>query len=193
MTDNEKVRQSLHTLLTQAEIDFEMWKAMRNARADPEVTVMLNRRYARFYIAAENGLFNSLVTILYKLFETRPDTVNFRQLIKMLPEDMDSGIKEEIDALMRVTKETWLKVVQVRNKVVGHQSMIESVEDVYREAGISICELEEMVKNAQKLLVLVAGKFHDTHVVFNLKGTAAFDNLLGDLRASPAWRPGRNS
>jgi hypothetical protein len=65
-------------MLTQAEIDLEMWQAMRKARSGPEVAVMLNRRYGRFYIAAENALFNPPVSILYKAFETRKDTTTSR-------------------------------------------------------------------------------------------------------------------
>ena len=189
MESGEKIRKSLHTMLTQAEIDLEMWQAMRKARSDPEVVVMLNRKYGRFYIAAENALFNSLITILYKALETRRDTVNFGQLIKTLPPSMDPEIKAELEELSGKLKPTWVKIGLVRNKVVGHQSLQESTEDVHRLAGITILELEEFVKNAQHLLYFVAKNFHDTHVVFNLKGTQSFDNLLNDLRANNSSKP----
>lgn len=110
METGEKIRKSLHTMLTQAEIDLEMWQAMRKARSDQEVVIMLNRRYGRFYIAAENALFNSLISILYKAFETRKDTVNFEQLLKTLPSDMAPEIKVELDQLSDKIKATWKKI-----------------------------------------------------------------------------------
>src|SRR5690554_2770017 len=128
METGEKIRKSLHTMLTQAEIDLEMWQAMRKARSDQEVVIMLNRRYGRFYIAAENALFNSLISILYKAFETRKDTVNFGQLLKTLPSDMAPEIKVELGQLSDKIKATWKKIGLVRNKIVGHQSLEQSAE-----------------------------------------------------------------
>lgn len=189
MERGEKIRQSLHTMLTQAEIDLEMWQAMRKARSDQEVVVMLNRSYGRFYIAAENAFFNSLISILYKAFEKRKGTVNFGQLLKTLPADMAPEIKSELDGLSAKIKATWIKVSLVRNKIVGHQSLEQSSDEVQRIVGITIAELEKLVKDAQHLLYLIAKYFHDTHVIFNLKGTLSFDNLIRDLRANNSFKP----
>jgi len=183
MENGEEIRKTLYTMLAQAEIDLEMWQAMRKARSDQDVVIMLNRRYGRFYIAAENALFNSFITILYKSFETRNDTINFRQLLKTLPSEIDSEIKAELDGLSAKIKATWLKVGLVRNKVVGHQALDQRPDEVHRVAGITILELEELVKNSQHLLYLIALHFQDTHIIFNLKGTQSFDNLLNDLRS----------
>ena len=150
---------------------------------------MLNRRYGRFYVAAENALFNSLISILYKVFEKRKDTVNFGRLLRTLPSDVAPEIKTELDDLLGKTKVTWKKISLVRNKVVGHQSLDQSVDEVHRVAGITILELEEFVKDAQHLLYLIAKYFQDTHVIFNLKGTQSFDNLLNDLRANDSFNP----
>ncbi|MBB2756031.1 UNVERIFIED_ORG: hypothetical protein GGR68_000129 [Xanthomonas campestris] len=189
MEAKDNLRRELHTMLTQAEIDLEMWQAMRKARSDREVLVMLNRRYGRFYIAAENALFNSLISILYKAFEKRKDTINFHQLRKTFPASITPEIEAELGALFTKIKVTWVKVGIVRNNIVGHQSSENSVEEVHRLADITIPELEELVKNMQHLLYLIAKYFHDTHVVFNLKGTQSFDNLLNDLRTCNSHSP----
>ena len=189
MATVEQLRQSLHGMLTQAEIDLDMWKAMRKERSDPEVVVMLNRRYGRFYIAAENALFNSLITILYKAFETRRDTVNFWQLKRKLPGTMPPAVEAELDALFSKIKKVWKKISIVRNKVVGHQASEGSVEESHREAGITITELEGVVSDMQHLLYLIAHHFQDTHVIFNLKGAQSFENLINDLRANNSFKP----
>lgn len=179
----------MHTLLTQAEIDFEMWQAMRKARADHKTAIMLNRRYGRFYIAAENALLNSLITILYKAFETRKDTVSFSQLLKTIPKDADPTDLTEIKELTSKTKATWIKVNLIRNNVVGHQSMKKPAGEFHKDANMTATELEQMIKDAQRLLYLIAHKFHDTHVVFNLRGTHSFDNLINDLRTNNSFKP----
>ena len=185
----ESIRQSLHTMLTQAEINYEMWVAMRRARADPDVVVMLNRRYGRFYISAENAFFNSLVTILYAVFEKRPDTVNFWNLRKTLPDDGDTATLVEIDSMFASIKTTWIRVNTLRNEVVGHQTLKRTVQQSHEAAGMTFDDLQNMVKSCQHLLFLIATKFQDTHVVFNLKGAESFDNLITDLRSNYSFKP----
>lgn len=189
MEAGETLRKSLHTMLTQAEVDLEMWQAMRKARTDQVVVDMLNLRYGRFYLAAENALFNSLILILYKAFETRKDTINFWVLRKTLPPSMPPEVKVELDVLFAKIKVTWIKVGIVRNNIVGHQSSEKNAEEFHAIAGITILELEQLVKDMQYLLFLIAKNFQGTHVVFNVKGTQSFDNMLGDLRAENLFKP----
>lgn len=184
MDHSYELRQSLHSMLTQAEIDFEMWQAMRRARADAKTSAMLNRRYRRFYIAAENALLNSLIIILYKAFETRRDTVNFSQLKKAIPESGSPEVVRRISDLFKNIEKTWRKVCIIRNKVVGHQSMEKSSDEFHEDVDMTISELERMIKDAQDLLSLISENYYETHVIFNLRGTQSFDNLLADLRAN---------
>lgn len=184
----EEIRQSLTTMLTQAEIDFEMWMAMRKARADPEIVVMLNRRYGRFYISAENAFFNSLITILYAVFEKRPDTVNFWNLRKTLPEGGEPAVLEEIDSRVSLIKAAWIRVGIIRNEVVGHQTLKRTTKESHEIAGMTFDDIQGMIKSCQELLVHIAAKFHDTHVDFSLRGTASFENLIFDLRTSDSFK-----
>ena len=183
----ESIRQSLHTILTQAEIDYDMWIAMRNTRSDPDIVLMLNRRYGRFYISAENAFFNSLVTILYAVFEKRKDTVNFWSLRNTLPSNADSVVLKEIDERLATIKIIWKRISIIRNEVVGHQTLSRNREESNDAAGLRLKDLKSMVLLCQELLILIAQKFHDTGVNFNLKGAESFEKLITDLRACPAF------
>lgn len=183
----ESIRQSLHTTLTQAEIDCEMWLAMRNARNDPDIVLMLNRRYGRFYISAENAFFNSLVTILYAVFEKRKDTVNFWNLRKTLPSYADPVVLKEIDEKLSSIKLIWKRISIIRNEIVGHQTLSRDREESNDAAGLRLKDLQSMVLLCQELLIMIAQKFHDTSVIFNLKGAESFEKLVTDLRASPTF------
>ena len=188
MKKNEiEIRQSLHTALTQAEIDFEMWLAMRSARNDPDLVLMLNRRYGRFYMAAENAFFNSLVTILYAAFEKRKDTVNFWNLKKALPLSAEPNIIKEIDEKLSSINLIWKRISIIRNEIVGHQTLTRDREESNDAAGLRLKDLQSMISLCQELLILIAQKFHDTDVKFNLKGAESFEKLLIDLRASPTF------
>lgn len=41
-----------------------------------------------------------------------------------------------------------------------------------------------MISKCQSLLFEIASKFHDAHVVFNLRGAESFENLIADLRSN---------
>lgn len=183
----EGIRQSLYTTLTQAEIDYEMWLAMRNARVDPDIVLMLNRRYGRFYISAENAFFNSLVTILYAVFEKRKDTVNFWNLRKTLPTNANPVVLKEIDERLSSIQLIWKRVSIIRNEVVGHQTLSRDREESNDAAGLRLKDLKSMVLLCQELLIMIAQKFHDTSIEFNLKGAESFEKLLTDLRTSPTF------
>lgn len=184
----EEIRQSLFTMLTQADIDFDMWVAMRRARAAREVVVMLNRRYGRFYISAENAFFNSLITILYAVFEKRRDTVNFWSLRNTLPESEDPVALAEIDMRLASIKAAWTKIGILRNEVVGHQSLKRSSQESHEIAGVTINDIRAMIDACQELLRIIASRFHDTGVNFDLRGAATFENLMTDLRSSDAFQ-----
>jgi len=171
-------------MLTQAEIDFDMWIAMRKARSELEVLAMINRRYDRFYVSAETALFNSLISILYAVFEKRKNTVNFWNLRKTIPAGLSLDEQKYIEETFATIHPIWKRICIIRNEVVGHQSMKRTNEMSHEVAGLRIGELKEMITLCQNLLVYIASKFQDAHVVFNLRGAKTFENLIQDLRSN---------
>lgn len=171
-------------MLTQAQIDLDMWMSMQNVRADQDVHILINRRYAMFYLSAQNAFFNSLVTILYALFEKRRDTVNFWTLRKTIPESADVAVLSEINKRYEEIKDIWIRIGIIRNEVVGHQSLERTVRESHAFADLKIKDLRQMITQCQTLLFEVSSKFHDTHVLFNLRGAESFERLIEDLRSN---------
>jgi hypothetical protein len=181
--DGKKIRNDLHRMLTQAEIDLEMWQAMSAARRSEDVVLMLNRRYGRFYIAAENGLLNSMITILYAVFEVNIKSVNFWRLKDSLSDIASPSQISELNDTYASIKQLWKKISVIRNEVVGHQSLERTTKESNEKAGLTVEHARMMIVACQDLLYRIAKDFHDTHVVFNIKGTDSFDKLISDLRA----------
>ena len=180
--DAGRIREVLLTMLTQAAIDFDMWMSMRNARANEEVRVLINKHYAQFYGSAENAFFNSLVTILYAVFESRKNTANFWNLRRTISEDADPVVLTEIEKQYTDIKIIWKRIGIIRNEVVGHQTLERTRAESHEVASLTISDLKEMIKKCQELLFDIARKFHDVHVVFNLRGAETFERLIEDLR-----------
>lgn len=177
-----KVREDLHRMLTQAEVDLEMWLAMRSARNSDDVVTMLNRGYGRFYMAAENALLNSMITILYAVFEVNKRSVNFWRLKDSLIGRISESKLVELEDTYASIKQTWKKISVIRNEVVGHQALERNASESHEIAGLTVDNAKHMLVACQELLFRIGTEFHDTHVVFNIKGAASFDKMLSDLR-----------
>ena len=186
--DGEKIRHSLHSKLTQAEIDFDMWLAMRSGRTDKDVVIMLKRRYGRFFMSAENAFFNSLVTILYSVFEKRRDTANLWSFRSSIEDVWGSEALEEVDEKYVEIKPIWKRICILRNEVVGHQSLRRTSDESHKIAGLTIADLRDMIKLSQELLFSMASKFQDVHVDFNLSGAESFERLIEDLRSNKSLK-----
>lgn len=83
LTPNE-IRQALFMRINQAQVHYDLLVGMRDATAEDASLTAFNRNL-RFFASVESALFNSTVVLLYSLYETRGNTVNFFQLIASLP------------------------------------------------------------------------------------------------------------
>jgi hypothetical protein len=110
-----------HRMLTQTEIDLEMWQAMSAARRSDDILLMLNRRYGRFYIAAENALLNFMITILYAVFEVNIKIVNFWRFKDTLSDIASPSQIFGLNDTYASIKQLWKKISVIRNEVVGHR------------------------------------------------------------------------
>ncbi|MEM5497534.1 hypothetical protein WNY77_09030 [Paraglaciecola mesophila] len=180
MDDSTRLRQGLCRLLTQAEIDFEMWQAMRDEKGNKKFQGKLNR-YSRFYIAAENALFNSLIIILYKTVENRRDTININSYKKSLSGNISEDTQLALSETEKRIKPLVTKICILRNNIVGHQSVSLDAGDVYDKADLWVSEISQLISDLQELVYILAKDVQDTHVTFNLKGTQSFKNLVDDL------------
>lgn len=181
--NKDKIRTDLHRMLTNAEIDFDMLVAMREARSNPDLHNLLNLKYGRFYGSAANAFFNSIIIILYKVFEKREDTSNFWELKKTLPSKIDKEKSSVIEDKYKEAFSIWKKVCLLRNNVIGHHNANRPIEEFYDKADISMNDLKRMIQLCQELLCFIATNFHDVHVVFNIKGAESFELLIEDLKS----------
>ncbi len=153
---------------------------MRDERRDKNFQGKL-KRYSRFYIAAENALFNSLIIILYKTVENRKDTININSYKKSLMDDISEDTQVALSKIEKRIKPLVTKICILRNSTVGHQSMNLDAGDVYDKADLWVSEIRQLLSDLQELLYVLAKDVQDTHVTFNLKGTQSFKNLVDDL------------
>ncbi|GAB2879097.1 hypothetical protein GCM10027046_03690 [Uliginosibacterium flavum] len=182
--DAARIRESLHSMLMQAEIDFDLWQSMRMARENKNLNLLISSRYLHFYSSAENTFFNSLVAILYALFENRDDTVNFWSLRKTFPPDACPEFVQGVNQKFSEIKIIWKRICVIRNEVVGHQTLKRTKSQSHELSGLTIKDLQDMITLCQDLLFDISGELHNVHMLFNIRGKKYFENLIDDICAN---------
>ncbi len=138
--------------------------------------------YPLFFKTSLHAHFVAMIVALYRLFETRTDTVNFNQLVILIEQNNQlsgteiNGLKKRISNLNPL----WIKIGILRNKIFAHATN-QSI-NPWQEAKMTGNDLKKMIRRCQILLNLVSSRWDRSSYVFNLSAKTDTRNLLKDLR-----------
>lgn len=176
----EKLRVELFARIDQAQVHHDLLIALRDCTEVPGNLIKLNRNI-RFFAGVEAALFNSAVVLLYTLYETRQDTINFYRLIDALEGKASNTEMETYRERVRAVKPLWLRVGVLRNEMVGHQSMTLYSDPDKAKARMGVSEVDALLSEAKALLSEISRKHFHTGISF-MEGTRkAVDVLLSRL------------
>jgi len=179
---------TLYRILTEAQTSFDLWEGLREARSD-QATVDAMQRYSVFFTGTESALLDSFIVLLYSLFETRRDTINFHTLIRTLDLTLSATQKADLADRVKALKATWLKLGILRNEVVGHQSLNQLPAQSFAKAAISPQEIQDYLIKSQALLGHISSTLFNTCLSFNVKGKPYLERLLTDMRSNNSFKP----
>lgn len=166
--------------INQAQVHHDLLVALRDSTADPDNLARLSRNL-RFFAGVEAALFNSTVVLLYALYETRTDTVNFRQLLylatSLIPEAALAGYRERLEQI----KPTWVRVSTIRNELVGHQTLERDRAGAELKANLTLSDVDTLLAHARQLLFDISSRHFDTHVHYLQNSRDAVEKLLSKV------------
>lgn len=143
-------------------------------------------RYSLFFQTSIHAHFVALLVELYRLYETRADTFNIPALLKLLKAEK----RFPLDTLMSLetvyrdqAKPLWVKVSILRNKAFGHRSTAHTIEEVFRDAGVTPNELSDLMELTKKLLNDLTLAWDSSAHAFNRGAHEDTVRLLDDLKA----------
>lgn len=163
-----------------AQISFDLWEGIREARAKQDA-VSVMKRYPGIFPSLEHALFDSFIVILYSLYEKRRDTVTIDKLLGYLESSLNTDKRDIFFRQAEENKKIWVKIGILRNNVVGHQSLNGKPEDYFTKADISEKEIREFIVKSQCLLRSISLEAFDKGLPFNTKSKAHLKTLFEDL------------
>jgi AbiU2 len=175
-----ETRQALFMRINQAQVQHDLLSALEDATATGENLNAMNRNL-RFFTAVESALFNSSIVLLYALYETRKDTINFNNLVKELKASIPKNQHDEYLLRISAIKPTWLRVGTLRNEMIGHQTLDRNLTAVQSKANLSYLEIDNLLRHARSLLFDISSRHFDTHCDFIDSSKRAVNHLLSAL------------
>ena len=153
MENYPQISQGLRKDAVEARLHFEIWWAYGDPN-NPALYSQVMDRYSTFFITSKNAHFVATILPLYRIFETRSDTVNLPQLLKKLREVkvLQSIQLIEFENEFLTAKPVWVKIATLRNEVFGHRSNKFTVEASFKKAGISANDIFDFIDKTLNLL-----------------------------------------
>jgi hypothetical protein len=125
-----------------------------------------------------------MIVSLYRLFETRNDTINIPQLINLLKKQGSIPIQDikRMKSEIKQIKPLWIKVSVLRNKMFGHRSNALDHDGVWKEANVTPNQFKHLIDESKKNLNKITSLWNRSGHAFNLSATKDTVDLLEDLK-----------
>jgi len=181
--------QSLHERLMHAQISFDLWNALYEARTK-QSTVDVMQPYSGFFTGIEHALFNSFVVLLYTIYEKRSDSIHIPKLLQTLKNEssIDANKKAEFDAKEKALKPIWGKIKVLRNKVVGHQDLYNPPSYHFEQVALDPDDIQKFLKESQDLLSQISYIAFSNALAFNIEAKPHLDALLKRITRKSSMR-----
>lgn len=166
-------------------LNFDVWWCFKEEASRKKYVDTMNG-YAMFFKTSIHAHFVALLVALYRLYETRPDTINIPELLKRL-EACGSFEQDAIAEARRLFDERarplWVKVSILRNEGYAHLSKDYSYLEIFQKADITPDELKDLIDKTKELMSVITSAWDRS--IFGFSGASATEDtirMLEDLK-----------
>jgi hypothetical protein len=179
----QKNVKELQHAITVAGLNYEIWWVYKEKESRKRFVDTLNA-YGLFFQTSLHAHFVAMIVSLYRLYETRKDTINLSQLIKLLKNKSSIPSHEirRIESEIKQIKPLWVKVSVLRNNMFGHRSNALDHEGVWKEANVTPNQLKKLIDETKRILNEMTSLWDRSSHAFNLTATEDTIKLLEDLK-----------
>lgn len=139
--------------------------------------------YKEFFVPTARAHLASIVVNLYKLYETRDDTLSIPKIIKEA-EKIKLLDSKQIAGEFKKAKELWIKICTLRNKYIAHKNYQLTKGAIYKEAKITPNQIKELIDISliifNKLWVCLGKQPHEIDEFTTRDTKKLFDDLLSN-------------
>ena len=139
--------------------------------------------YPEFFNNSLQAHFLVIVVELYKLFETRKNTVNFPRLISVMRQHklLDKKLLGEVESLLVALKPIWVKISVLRSELFAHTSFSGLQQKGFQKANVTPKQIKDLIEGAKRLLNLISKGVDKNTYLFEQQATTATVRVLDAL------------
>lgn len=174
--------QELQHDIAVAGLNYEIWWVYKDKESRRRFVDTLSV-YPLFFQTSLHAHFVAMTVSLYRLYETRKDTINLPQLLRLLGNDDTIPRQNIVKMESEITqlKPLWAKVAVIRNNMFGHRSNTLEYDGVWEKADIAPKQLKELIDETKRILNEITVLYDRSTHAFNLSATQDTVQLLEDL------------
>jgi hypothetical protein len=179
----EKYITALANTIESASLHFDIWWVYKEQESRLKYVDTLNN-YLNFFQTSLQAHFISIVIELYKIFETRKETINFSRLIKLIARDnlLEPDTLSKIQANKKVIKDLWRKIAILRSELFAHISIDLSYNEIFQKADITPNQLKDLIEKSKNLLNQILESLDKNTYSFELEATEDTVRVLENLK-----------
>jgi hypothetical protein len=185
MTTHEiekNVRELQHAIVV-AKLNYEIWWVYKEKNSRKRFVDVLND-YPLYFQMSLHAHFVAMIFSLYRLYETRKDTMNLPQLVRLLRKHSTLSIQEikSMESDIKGMRPLWQKVSILRNSVFAHRSNKLDNNDIWKKASVTPNQFKKLIDDSEGILNRITHLWARSSHAFNLSATSDAERLLEDLK-----------
>jgi len=182
----EKIEQHVRELrnaVIVAELNYEIWWIYKEKQNRKRFVDILNA-YPLFFQTSLHAHFVAMIAALYRLFETRNDTINIPQLVGFFENEGSFPHKEiqRFKSEIKKIKPLWTKVSILRNNLFGHKSNALDNDDIWKKARVTPNDFKKLIDESKRVINEITSVWDRSGHAFNISATIDTLELLEDLK-----------
>lgn len=178
----ERYVKSIQDTIIAADHNHDIWWIYKSKEIRSKFIDVMNN-YLAFFQTSIHAHFVAMIIALYRLYETRRDTISLPQLLKVLDRDhpLSDNAKNRVDKLMPEAKQLWRKIGIVRSDAFAHLSDGKDIEDSFKKAGLRYRDFKDLIELSKTIINVISQDYNRNTHAFNLSAKLDTKALLTDL------------
>ncbi len=185
MTSNEIQKHvgELQHVIVVAKLNYEIWWIYKEKNSRMRFVDILNN-YPLYFQTSLHAHFVAMIISLYRLYETRKDTINLLQLVRLLRKHSTLSIQEikGMESDIKGMRPLWQKVSILRNNMFAHRSNKLDDDAVWKKANVTPNQIKKLIDDSESILNRITHLWARNTHAFNLSSTHDTVCLLEDLK-----------
>ena len=175
----------LQNALIVAGLNYEIWWVYKSKESRKKLVKPLTLYYPIFIDTSMHAHCVAMIIAAYRVFETRRDTVNLPNLLRLIENEGIVGLddilrfKTEMDRI----KQVWVKISILRNKLFGHRSNALDTKEIWKEADLTPDKFKLFIEYSKQLLNEITTARDNSGHAFSQSATEDTMSMFEDLNA----------